>query len=756
MSHHVVVVDDAETNAAILSAIVSSRANTIAHPFTSSNDALAFAETSHVDAFVLDYNMPQPDGREVIRRLRNDKRFEFIPIVIVTADSDRSSRIAALSAGANDYIERPIEPQELLARLDTLLALHDARSRLAVNVSELTRSLRIEEQFSRAQAERMIALWRIVSNPDYSTEDVMHAILREGARALRAGHVFSSSLMREDGLDIIIEAAVRRGAIPPGFPTVGARLPRAETIQGSLGAPPATMSWSDVQSDPTMRERTYVRASGVRSAIVTSFVAGRSTYYLQFWSPRPLDEPFREDDAAYVELLARYFSGRMQQAWQLDRITYQLSHDSLTGLRNRTQFRMDARAALTASGTGTIAVVSLDGFRHINETYGHLIGDALLVEVGSALEERAARDEVVGRLGGDTFGIFLPGIADDDAARRRISMYLEAFSQPFSTGSSTGNDGIPLAATVGVDIAKDTTARIDALLSHADTAVFAAKRAAHRRGRTVFFEPGMESEEAARSRMLEEISLALTRNEFELYFQPHIHLASGRVTGAEALVRWNHPTRGLVMPDGFIPFAEQNGAIRSISMWVMHETLRTSERLRTIDPNFRLFFNLSALDLTDMTMVNELRSASLRGVRLENVGVEVTETAATQDLGLMLQTVTAMQELGVRVAIDDFGTGYSSLSMLKRLPVDIIKIDRSFVSEVLAGDHDAAISESVISFGHRFGFETLGEGVETEAQRAWLAEHGCGYAQGYLITPPLPYPAFVDWMHQAGHAVVTA
>jgi diguanylate cyclase (GGDEF)-like protein len=464
-------------------------------------------------------------------------------------------------------------------------------------------------------------------------------------------------------------------------------------------------------------------------------------------SRAPLDEPFRQDDFAYVELLAQFFCGRMQQAWQHDRITYQLAHDLLTGLRNRTQFRLDARAALMASGSGTIAVVSLDGFRHINETYGHIIGDALLVEVGAALTGQSAEQDVVGRLAGDAFGIFLPGVGLEDEARARLAVYNEAFGRPFGTGDREGKEGIPLSATFGFDIATEDTARIDALLSHADTAVFAAKRMPRGRGRTIRFEAGMESAEAERNRMLQELSFALTRNEFELYFQPHVDVRTRRVAGAEALIRWNHPTRGIVLPDEFIRFAEQNGSIRAISMWVMRETMRHSELLRAFDESFRLYFNLSALDLTDLAVVGELRAAERRGVHLENIGVEVTETAATHDLGLMLQTVKTMQRLGVRVAIDDFGTGYSSLALLKRLPVDVVKIDRTFVSEVLAGEYDAAISESVISFGRRFGFETLGEGVETDEQFEWLRERGCAYAQGYLITRPLPYEQFLQWLH---------
>jgi diguanylate cyclase (GGDEF)-like protein len=745
VTQHVVVVDDAETNLEILRAIVNGRPDTEAHAFLSSSDALAFAQTApSVDAFVIDYNMPHPDGREMIAILRNDARFEFVPIIVVTADAERVHRLSALSAGANDFIERPIEPQELLARLDTLLALHVARSRLAENVSDLTRSLREEERRSREQAERMIALWRIVSNPDIPTDEIMFAILNEGARAIRPGMQFNGTLWRADGDDVLLEAVARQSPLPAGIPTVGDRVPLQATLNALLGPPPSTRAWSDVDLDPDIGERANARQAKLRATILTSFLAGRSTYYLQFWSRRPLEEAFRQDDFAYVELLASYFRARLEQAWQFDRITYQLSHDSLTGLRNRTQFRLDARGALAAQGGGTMTIVAIDRFRHVNETYGHIIGDALLVEVGAALQGRALEHDVVGRLAGDTFGIFIAGATDETTARERIAEYAGAFAEPFSTGDREGRETIPLTATIGAAIATDQTIRIDALLSHADTALFAAKQQG--RSRTLFFEPGMESEAALRTRMLDELAHAVAGDEFEMYFQPHIELATNTVVGAEALIRWNHPNRGLVMPDAFIPFAERNGYIRTISMWVMRAALKASDALRARHPRFRIFFNLSALDLSDMNLVQELRKAAKRGSHLENVGVELTETAVMDDIGVTLQTVKALQDLGVEVAVDDFGTGYSSLSLLKRLPVDVIKIDQSFVSEVLEGSHDAAISESVISFGQRFGFRTLGEGVETAEQLAWLRDRGCTFAQGFLITPALPFDDFVAWL----------
>jgi EAL domain-containing protein (putative c-di-GMP-specific phosphodiesterase class I) len=276
--------------------------------------------------------------------------------------------------------------------------------------------------------------------------------------------------------------------------------------------------------------------------------------------------------------------------------------------------------------------------------------------------------------------------------------------------------------------------------------VFAAKRRGP--GLVEFYRPGMESEASSRARRLTELSQAVARGEFELYFQPHLDLATMTVSGAEALIRWNHPDGGLVVPGAFIPFAEQHGMIRTITRWVMASALDACSKLRTIDPAFRLYFNLSAVDFADTAIVGELRAAGARGTDLSNIGVELTETVAIHDLGAASRTVRHLQELGVRVAIDDFGTGFSSLSLLKRVPFDVIKIDRSFVSEVLTGERDAAITETIIAGGNQLGYETVGEGVETQGQLDWLRAHGCHYVQGYVVAPPQRLDTFLDWLQR--------
>ena len=745
---HIVVVDDAATNLAILCAIVADIPDAVVHPFTVSRDAVSWSETNAVDAFLIDYNMPDPDGLAMIGILRADPRYRFVPIVVVTAEHEFDVRLAALAAGANDFLERPLERREVLSRVQTLLALQAARSMLAEQVDDLEHYLRLEERKSRAQAERLATLWR-VANASYDprNESAVQAVLSEGAATIRPGQSFFGSLARVDGDDLVFFAAARPEPVMKTvrqLAPVGSRIPIADTILQFGLRSGTTRSWDDIAADPDVASLPRVVALRERAHIGTPFHVGRTTYVLSFGSAQPVEEPFGPEDHTYVQLLADFFAGRLQQAEQSDRLIYHLTHDTLTGLRNRTQFRLDARTRLAADGSGALAVVAMDAFRDINQEFGHIIGDALLVEVGAALARLATDDDIVGRLAGDTFGLYLGGIKSEPALRARLEAVSQLFTRPFSTGDREGKEFIPLTVTVGAAFSTDGAASIDQLMAQADTAVFAGKQRGP--GRVELFQSAMESEAGSRARQLAEISNGLEHEEFELFYQPHLDLTSSEITGAEALLRWRHPERGMLLPAAFLPFAEQNGLIRSITRWVTNAALLASERLRANDPGFRVYFNLSAIDFSDEAIVKDLRHAAGRGVRLENVGVELTETAAMHDVGTAARTVRQLQDLGVCVAIDDFGTGFSSLSMLKRLPFDIIKIDRSFINEVVSSRHESAIAASILAIGKQLGYETLAEGVETPEQLAWLKMRGCRFAQGFTIAEPMSLDALEQWL----------
>ena len=747
ITQHVVIVDDNDLSLKLLSGLTLEVPQAVAHPFQSSRDALAWCRRQSVDCFVLDYHMPAPDGLEMIRILREMPAFAHVPIVIVTGEAERDVRYRALAAGANDFIQKPVDRREFIARIVTLLSLQEARTQLAMQVGELEASLREEGRRAGDHASRLEALWGIANNPALDDEEMLLAMLRQGAAAVRPGVAFCGLLARLDGTDVVTDAAFNEflyGAdVERGIPA-GDRVALEDTALIKVIRTGITRAWDDTKEDPAFARRRRALNQGWRSLISTPFRAGGGSYFLTFASLVPVPTPFGKEDHAYVELLGSLFATHLQARWQWKRIRYQSEHDSLTGLRNRAQFRAEGRAAFTAAGNSAVAVANLDYFRGINEAYGTIIGDAILVEVGAALAKRAAGDEIVARLSGDAFAIFLPSAGSRATVARRVAEYAAAFDRPFSTGDREGKETIGVTATIGVALAPEDGATFDEILSRADAAVSVAKGA--HRGRTTFFEAGMEGREQRRNRLTNELVVALARDEFVLHFQPHVDLGTMRVHGAEALVRWNHPERGLLAPAEFIPFAEQHGLIKGIGAWVMQRSIEAVRRLRESDPAFRLFFNVSAVELEDTGLSDRFIDAANSGDPMENLGVEITETAAMRDIGTTLRFMSVLREHGVHVAIDDFGVGFSSLALLKSFPLNVVKVDRSFVSALLDDERDAAIADAVIAFGRTFGYETVAEGVERPEQLDWLRAHGSRYAQGFAICRPLPLDDFAAWL----------
>jgi photoactive yellow protein len=266
----------------------------------------------------------------------------------------------------------------------------------------------------------------------------------------------------------------------------------------------------------------------------------------------------------------------------------------------------------------------------------------------------------------------------------------------------------------------------------------------------MLFSAGMEGDLRRRAALRNELTAAIAENQFELYFQPHVDLRSGEVGGCEALIRWHHPTRGLLLPAEFIPFAEKNGIIIEIDEWVMRNAFVAANDFSASWPNFRLFFNLCGRRAGDPAVVRAFTAAARAGIRLGNVGVEITETDAMRDVAATRRVCRALRRLGVSVAIDDFGVGYSSLASLNVLPVDIIKIDRSFISGAAADHRKASIAETIMDISQRFGFASLAEGVEDADDAAWLRGTPCRLAQGYLFARPLTFAAFTAWLDERG------
>jgi diguanylate cyclase (GGDEF)-like protein len=625
--------------------------------------------------------------------------------------------------------------------------------RLQVDTLEV--SLREAEARSRQHAERLETLWQIINSSSLRDHELVEAMLKQAAATIQPGQDFDAILVRVQGNDAIVEAIT--GPIDTTTATrrlqVGAVTPLATTALGRvLEEGGGTRSWDDVQTSAYSAPATRARAT--RALVITTFKAGPATWALAFTSTRTARQPLSQQDHAYVEVIASFFANHLQQRWQFDRIQYQQSYDVLTGLLNRSAWRSQARMAARALERYAVIFVDIDGLHEVNEAFGHIIGDAILVEVGNALRLSARDGELVGRLGGDAFGIFVPDSPSPEDLFARVHTFSSVFDHPFSTGDREGKEFVARTACIGVACAPDNGTQFESILSKADAALFTAQERGH--ASTVFYVSGMEAEAQRRATLQTELRDAIALDQFSLYFQPHVDLETGTVTGCEALIRWNHPERGVVMPAEFIPFAEQTGLIVNIDAWVMRNAFIAATDLSRLRPEFRLYFNLSGRQAGDPRVVRAFIEAARSGLSLSTIGVEITESDAMRDVDATRHVCRALRRLNVRIAIDDFGTGYSSLSSLKRLPIDIVKIDRAFVSGILHDPHDEIITETIIAISRQFGFETLAEGAENAGELDWLRKSDCRYVQGYVVCHPLPLNEFKTWLDERAGTSISA
>ncbi len=436
-------------------------------------------------------------------------------------------------------------------------------------------------------------------------------------------------------------------------------------------------------------------------------------------------------------------------------LTRQAFHDALTGLPNRALFTDRVSHALKRRGRqhrGVVVLfVDLDDFKAINDSLGHQAGDRVLQEVGERLRTTVRPGDTVARLGGDEFAFLLEDVSDPADAEEVADRVAISLGAPLAVGGVE----VALRASVGIAVADDSDTAAD-LLRDADTAMYTAK--ARGGGSHERFVPAMREAAISRFELGTDLRRAIDRQEFVLHYQPVVDLRLGRILGFEALVRWQHPTRGLLSPAGFIPAAEATGLIVPIGRWVLEEACRQARawQLATLtEPPLTMSANLSARELREPGLVEGVADILERtGVDPATIVLEITETSMVEDADGAIATLQALKALGVRLAIDDFGTGYSSLSYLRRLPVDVLKLDRSFVVPSGRGDRESALVDAVFRLGRSLGLVTIAEGIEDAEQRDRLISLGCRVGQGYLFARPMAEPAALEFLKTYGKAPV--
>ena len=660
----------------------------------------AHFERSGADLVLLDVIMPGMNGFEACALLRAHASGANVPIIVMTGLDDRKSIARAFDAGATDFLTKPIVWDLLPYRVRYALRASDA----------FQETLRSRALLARSQSLASMGSWEWRRTGDnFAWSDEMYRIL--GTTRQASGRPTRAALLAHvHPLD---------------------RLPVERALADALEHGSAFgIEFRIVRADGTMRrllEQTSV-------------------------------ERLADDTIVAVHGIRRDIT---EQTEANERIRSLAFFDPLTGLANRSLFRDMVQHRLAQSvGRGSrcaVLVVDIDRFKLINETHGQQAGDEVLKVVAHRLRDclkatepngstrQLPTEESIARLGGDEFTVLLGDIFDPQQADEAAQRIVRALGEPILVGAHT----LTLSASIGVGITPDDGDDADALLKSAGTAMHAAKQDPQHRIR--FYDNAMSAAIARKVSMETALRRAISCGELRLHYQPKVDVRTLRVIGAEALIRWMHPERGLTGPLEFIPIAEATGLIVPITQWVIGEVCRQlgvwRHAGRRVVP---VSINLDALSLQNPALVTMVAAAlAAEGLRPSAIEFEVTESSLVRDLDQAASALQALRSFGVKLSIDDFGTGYSSLTYLKRFPVDVLKIDRSFIKDLPAESSDAALTTAIIAMGRSLGLALVAEGVETWEQVDFLMARQCFLVQGFLFAKPLPPDDFAE-LAQAG------
>ena len=426
-----------------------------------------------------------------------------------------------------------------------------------------------------------------------------------------------------------------------------------------------------------------------------------------------------------------------------ERFEYLSHHDELTQLPNRILFHESLTQAVLHAKINNkslaLLFLDMDNFNIINNTLGNDIGDQLFIAIAERLKRYTAPCDMVARIQGDEFALIISGVTDTLSIKLETQKILDLLSRPYHL---YGHE-VFITSSIGITIFPEDHQDVEGLIKNAELAMYYAKT--HNRNSYKLYSPDLNVQSSEYMALANSLHRAIDRNEIRVFYQPLVCLKSGKIVGAEALARWQHPDLGLIMPTKFIPVAEQTGLILRLSEVILYSVCEQMRLWRESGINYGFIaVNLSGQHFRPDNNLIELISKVLQetGTEPDNLEIELTESIIMQNAEFTIQVLSQLQEIGVKVAIDDFGTGYSSLSYLKHFPVNILKIDRCFVQDITTDRHDATISLAIIDLAHSLSLKVIAEGVETAEQMQFLKDHDCDQFQGYFFSPPLPAPEF--------------
>ncbi|SFM96420.1 diguanylate cyclase (GGDEF) domain-containing protein [Formivibrio citricus] len=710
----ILIVDDVHENLHVLMNIL--RDDYAISAATSGEKALELARTQPVpDLVLLDIKMPGMDGYSVLSALKIDVLTADIPVIFVTSLADPEDEERGLALGVADYVTKPVNPDLLKMRIRTQL--------------ELKRYRRHPVMFDiAAHADPG-------HPPSLLVVDDVPENIHELLEALKGEYRIMVASNGIKALEIV------QGAPPPDLVLLDIVMPGMDGYE----------ICRRIKSMPVGNRIPVLFVTVIDSTEgkVKGFDLGAADYITK---PFDIDE-VRARIRTHLELarLRRFLEDLVAQRTALLQVSEEkyriLAHrDPLTGLPNRVLFVELLEHAIQHAERNksqfALLFLDLDNFASINESFGHSLGDQVLVEVGKRLQDLLPERDAVARIGGDEFNVILErgeGMPWVDLLAQRM---IDALAAPFVLAGKN----VYLGASIGIALYPADGVCAETLQSNADAALHQAK--AQGRGILRFFSPEMSNRAKQRLTLEAELRHALERDELRLHYQPQVDLISGEIVGVEALVRWQHPERGMVPPGEFIPLAEESGLVVPLGNWVLREACRQIKRWNEAGLKYcQTAVNVSAVQLCRGNLVESVKEAlSETGISPEQLELEITESFVMQDREQSFKSLADLKALGVRISIDDFGTGYSSLSYLQQLDVDKLKIDNSFVWDMTTSSGSASIVRAVIALGQSLGLEIVAEGVEETSQARYLRSLQCDVIQGYLISRPLPADEMTRFM----------
>jgi diguanylate cyclase (GGDEF)-like protein/PAS domain S-box-containing protein len=685
----ILIVDDQPTNRRVLEALLAPEGYTTLS-VGSGQEALDLIAGRAPDLILLDVMMPGIDGHEVARRLKADPSTSSIPIIMVTAVIGREARLAALAAGAEEFLTLPVDRAELWLRVRNLLRLKA--------FTDFTRDhgVILEKQVRARTAD----LQRFRTAID-ATGDAIFLIDQETQQFVEVNETACTMLgyTREEFF-----------ATEPYELRAGS----TEQVRG------IAETMSDGHAEQRLAEIDLLRHDGLLIQVEVNRMAH------QF------------GDSWVVVAVARDITERKKVELRL----HQLAHfDVLTGLPNRALFYSSLRSALLLArermGQLAVLFLDLDNFKNVNDTLGHAAGDELLVQCGRRLSACMPNHCSLGRLGGDELAIILEAEHAQASAIELAKRIRETLSTPFVVNGRH----VLSTASVGIALYPADAASAETLLQYADMAMYRAKHG----GRDTYrlFTPQMSADALAKLELEMALRDAVEHGEFLVHYQPKVRLDTGRIAGVEALLRWHRPGHGMVMPSVFIPVLEESGLIVRVAQWTLLNVCRQIRQWRESGAgDVQVAVNIAQRQFIEGDLEADvdaaLTSNHVPGRLLE---LELTESSMMANTAHTVSVLQGLRDRGVKISVDDFGTGYSSLAYLGRLPIDKLKIDIAFIRNITTSPDDAAITLAIIGLAHSLKLEVIAEGVETIEQLAYLQGHGCDQIQGYYFSRPLPLDA---------------